>query len=214
MATRFQPGSASAPNPDAHEGKFLMWSKLAADMARLLIAFQEPRLAPIAVAPSLPAEGPRRFQLRIFGPGPGGEEFVPGTAMKIIPPADLEKLSTEELTKYYRARVAHPQFGPARPLEISSDSPAATSVASPAIEQAPPLAEVARTEPPVSTAPVEVAEREAEEPETDVVEVVEAPQPAPANVVLLDPMAHAMARAARAAALHPGRPKLDAWPPA
>jgi len=205
MATRFQPGSASAPNPDAHEGKFLMWSKLAADMARLLIAFQEPRLAPVAVAPSLPAEGPRRFQLRIFGPGPGGEEFVPGTATKVVSPAELEKMTTEKLTKYYRSRVAGgPQFGE-RPPELPAVA------AEPAASEPPPAdekAEVARVEAPVRTAPVEVAPEPEAEPE---VEVVEHPEPVPAaNVVPLDPMAHAMARAAAAARAY-RRPRLDSW---
>ncbi len=209
MATRFQPGSASAPNPDAHEGKFLMWSKLAADMARLLIAFQEPRLAPVAVAPSLPAEGPRRFQLRIFGPGPGGEEFVPGTAAKVVSPAELERMSDSELTKYYRARVA---AGPARHGDFP-ELPATTADPVPSPTETPPVveapAEVARSEMPVGTAPV------GSEAEPEVVEVVEPEAnvvPVPSDAPRPSVAEHAAALAgSRAGDQSPGGHRGNPW---
>jgi|GEM_PF-4672607 len=148
LASRFQPGSVKEPNRHADDALFRLWSGRAVDCAKALAPYQSATMRAIAVAPPPQSEQitTRRFTLRIFDKG-------------------LTTMSTEELVREYRARIAagpvepDPNFKPAEP------SPALPAPSAPSVPDAAPSVRVpeAASMPVVTGAPVELAEEPVEE---------------------------------------------------
>jgi hypothetical protein len=91
LAAFYQPRpEGMEPNPNYDEARFRHYSQFAVDCAKAIASYETPQLRAIAVAAPAPQrEQIKRFKLRIFDHG-----------------RDLTALSTEELVRYYRARVA------------------------------------------------------------------------------------------------------------